>query len=84
MEVILTKIGNSKGIRLPKSILEQINFVSEASLEVVGNQLILTPIQRKPREGWIEKIRDIQNNSIKEENQIENIPTQFDNNEWEW
>ena len=80
----LIDIGNSKGIRLNKNLLKQIGFVSEAILEVVGNRLILTPIKKKPREGWVEQIQDIQNKIEKEKLDIEYTSTQFDDKEWNW
>jgi len=88
MEVTLIDIGNSKGIRLPKAILKQINFSTSANLEVVNNKLVLTPIQketRKPREGWAENIRSIKQSMTKPDkiSELSNIDNDFDKN-WEW
>lgn len=52
MIVSIISIGNSKGIRLPKSILKQLNIKDKVELEIKNNSLILTPISKKPREGW--------------------------------
>lgn len=38
MEVKLIEIGNSKGFRIPKSILKQINCMDKANLEVKDNK----------------------------------------------
>jgi len=86
MKVTLTKIGNSKGIRLPKAILEQIEFHNEAELTIENNVLCVTPIKRKPREGWAEQIAEIRaKNGGKQEEMLdpEYIATEFDK-EWEW
>jgi antitoxin MazE len=52
MKVNIVSIGNSKGIRIPKSILDQCNFNREAELEVQNNKLVIKPVKRKVREGW--------------------------------
>jgi len=52
MKVNIVSIGNSKGIRIPKSILDQCNFNREAELEVQNNKLVIKPVRRKVREGW--------------------------------
>lgn len=57
MKVNIVSIGNSKGIRIPKSILEQCSFTREADLEVEDNKLIIKPIKKKVREGWEEAFR---------------------------
>ena len=52
MKVSIVSIGNSKGIRIPKSILDQCNFNKEADLEVKHNKLVIKPVKKKIREGW--------------------------------
>lgn len=52
MKVNIVSIGNSKGIRIPKSILDQCKFNTEAELEVANNKLIIKPVRKKSRDGW--------------------------------
>ena len=52
MKVNIVSIGNSKGIRIPKSILEQCNFTKEAELEVDNTKIVIKPLRKKIREGW--------------------------------
>ena len=52
MKVNIISIGNSKGIRIPKSIIDQCNFNNEAELEVENNKLVIKPIKKKIRAGW--------------------------------
>ena len=52
MKVNIVSIGNSKGIRIPKSVLEQCNFNKEAELEVENNKIVVKPVRSKAREGW--------------------------------
>ena len=46
-------IGNSRGIRIPKSILEESGLEGEVELVLKGKSLIISP-KRKAREGWAE------------------------------
>ncbi len=52
MEVKITKIGNSQGIIIPKSIIEQCGFAEKVNLEVKDNHLIVSPVADNPRKGW--------------------------------
>ena len=47
----LVRIGNSRGIRLPRVVVEQAGLEGELELEVRRKQLIVRPTAR-PREGW--------------------------------
>ena len=59
MKVSLVSIGNSKGIRIPKSILGQCNFIDEAELEVENNRIVIKPVTKKVREGWDKAFRSM-------------------------
>jgi antitoxin MazE len=50
------KIGNSRGIRIPKAILEQCRLDGEVELRTEGDQLVVGP-SRKPRQDWDEAFR---------------------------
>ena len=54
MEINVINIGNSKGIRLPKAILEQYNISDTIELFLEKGKIILKP-KSIPRKGW-EKI----------------------------
>ena len=49
MLVSVIQMGNSRGIRLPKAILDQLNISEKLDLEVENQQIILRPVQDKPR-----------------------------------
>lgn len=51
MEVSIIKIGNSKGFRLTKTILEKYNITDKIELILEKDQIILRPIA-EPRKGW--------------------------------
>ena len=51
MEISVINIGNSKGIRLPKAILEQYNISEKLELILEKGRIILKQ-KSTPRKGW--------------------------------
>ncbi len=51
MEVTVIKIGNSRGIRLSKTLLERYNIRDTVDLILEKEQIIIKPLSR-PRKGW--------------------------------
>jgi antitoxin MazE len=51
MELSIIKIGNSKGLRLSKSILEKYQIKDKVEVILEEGQIILKPIDQ-PRKGW--------------------------------
>jgi antitoxin MazE len=82
MKTKIVRIGNSKGIRLPKPLLEQVGLVNEVDLEVRDGQLVISPSD-SIRAGWKEA-------AILLAQRIEDVLldgptfTCFDEEEWKW
>jgi len=51
MKVSVVQIGNSRGVRIPKAVLEQVGLRDEAEMEVRGSELIIRSANH-PRAGW--------------------------------
>lgn len=51
MEVSVIKIGNSKGLRLSKAILERYSIRDKVELILEEGQIVLRPLSA-PRAGW--------------------------------
>ena len=51
MELSIVQIGNSKGVRLPKTLIEKYNIKDKVELILEKGYLILKPIS-SPRKGW--------------------------------
>lgn len=51
MRTKVVRIGNSKGIRIPKTLLDEVGLEGEVEISVAGNALVVSPISRV-REGW--------------------------------
>lgn len=56
MKVSMIPIGNSQGIRLPKTVIEQAGLTSELELEVGDGKITLRPVG-KPRQNWEEEAK---------------------------
>lgn len=82
MKARIVKIGNSRGIRLPKPLIEEAGLGEDVELRVVESGLLIErPAQ--PREGWAEEAARVRARS--EDGLLdEPYPTDFDVSEWVW
>jgi len=56
----LIAIGNSQGIRIPKPIIKQAHLEdSELELVVVEEGLLIKPVEKVNREGWVSDIEQV-------------------------
>lgn len=78
----VVKIGNSRGIRIPRTVLEQAGLTDEVEMTVEGNKLIIQAF-RQPRQEWEERFADMAKQG---DDQLldEASPTQWDEEEWTW
>ncbi|WP_016990508.1 AbrB/MazE/SpoVT family DNA-binding domain-containing protein [Flavobacterium sp. ACAM 123] len=51
METAIIKIGNSKGLRLSKTILEKYNIKDKVEIILEEGQIIIKPVE-VPRQNW--------------------------------
>lgn len=56
MRASVIRIGNSRGIRIPKAILEECGLEGTVELEVRTGRLVVRPMA-KPRSGWEDAFR---------------------------
>ncbi|MGE5395081.1 MAG: AbrB/MazE/SpoVT family DNA-binding domain-containing protein [Candidatus Saccharibacteria bacterium] len=61
MEVSVIKIGNSKGIRLSKTLLDKYNIQDTVEVIQEKGQIVIKPIQ-KPRKGWEKAFKKMSEN----------------------
>lgn len=52
MQVAIRAMGNSRGVLIPKPILEQTGLLDAADLQVKNGVIEIRPLKRNPREGW--------------------------------
>jgi antitoxin MazE len=48
------QIGNSRGVRLPKSVLHELNITDKVELIINKDELIIKSVKKRPRQGWSE------------------------------
>ena len=61
MEISIIQIGNSRGLRLSKAILERYNIKDKVELILQKGQIILKPID-SPRQGWDQAFAQMHDN----------------------
>jgi antitoxin MazE len=81
MKVELIRIGNSRGIRIPKPIIEQCGFGETVELRVEDHRVVISPDQA-PRQGWEEAFRAA--GSAENDELLPGLRNQFDAEEWRW
>jgi antitoxin MazE len=54
MLTTIRRLGNSRGILIPKPLLKQAGLEDQAEIFVEGNTLIVRRPNRVPRQGWAE------------------------------
>jgi antitoxin MazE len=78
----IVKIGNSQGLRIPKTLLEQSGINSEVEIEVQGNHLIIRPVEQV-RKGWEKAFIEMAEN--RDNILLDDInTTEWDKDEWQW
>jgi antitoxin MazE len=82
MKAKLVRMGNSRGVRLPKPLIEQAGLTDEVELEVHGNTIVIVA-QKAPRDGWSEAARRLH---AEDGDRLldDPTPTHFDEAEWQW
>lgn len=82
MLVPIVPIGNSKGIRIPKAILEQCNIGDRIELDVNDGRIILEPVRENPRRGWDDAFRQMASDGEDTLLIPDGVDIEMDN--WEW
>ena len=84
MKTNVIRIGNSRGIRIPKTVLEQCHLQDEVEIEVINDHLIVRSAT-KPRSGWADAFSEMHGRGddtlLDQESQS---PSHWDETEWQW
>jgi antitoxin MazE len=84
MRARIVKIGNSRGIRIPKPLLDQTGLSNDVELEVGKHQIIIRPV-RKVRSGWDNAFKLMaQNRDDALIDGADIISHAWDEEEWQW
>ena len=82
MKTKLVRIGNSRGIRIPKALIEQAGLGQDVEIQVVDAALVIRSVD-VPRAGWAEAaslVRERREDGLLDEP----VATDFDATEWVW
>ncbi len=82
MKAQIVRIGNSRGIRLPKLLLEEAQLEREVELQAAPGRIVIRRATR-PRDGWAAAARRMRE---QDEDRLLDRPTatRFDQEEWKW
>lgn len=84
MRVSLVRIGNSRGIRIPKTMLDELGLEGQLELEIRDGKLVLSRA-RRPREGWDRAFAAMAKRADDRLVHGEQIgASSWDKEEWEW
>ena len=84
MKAKVVRIGNSQGVRIPKTLLEQCGLQGAVELEVREGQLVVRSATRA-RAGWDEAFRRMREHGddvLLERDLL--ASTKWDRTEWRW
>lgn len=82
MKARLVRIGNSRGVRLPKPLIAEAGLGEEVELRVREGAIVIARAA-SPRSGWVEAARQLRQ---RDEDVLLDVPTptRFDEKEWKW
>lgn len=84
METKLVKIGNSFGIRLPKSLIQQYDLGDDIEIDPTEDGILIRS-RKKARIGWTEQLQlAIQNGHAPDGELLEGFSDEFTDKEWQW
>jgi antitoxin MazE len=78
----IVRIGNSRGIRIPKTLLDEADLPEEVEVHAQPGRLVVQAA-RHPRSGWAAAARRMR---VHGDDRLldESTSTTFDREEWEW
>ncbi len=82
MKTRIVQIGNSRGVRLPKVLIEEAQLEEEVELAAEPGRIVIRRASR-PRAGWAAAARKMRERN--EDRLLDpTTPTHFDEKEWKW
>jgi len=82
MKTRLVRIGNSRGVRLPKLLIAQAGLTDEVELRAKDGAIVIERTSG-PRAGWSKAAREMLERN--EDLLLDRpVSTHFDEKEWEW
>ena len=83
MKTSLVRIGNSRGVRIPKTVIDQCGLAGIVELTVQDDKIVIAKA-RSPREGWDEAFERIAAEGEDELLLPDVGMTGWEDDEWQW
>ena len=83
MQASIIKIGNSKGVIIPKQFLKELGS-EKVEIKYKDGGIFISPLEDEPRKGWNEAFKNAVMDSNSEEDFFEGTENDFDREEWTW
>ncbi len=84
METKLIKIGNSFGVRLPKSLIQQYELSNNIEINPTVDGILIKS-KKKARAGWTEQLTVAIDGGCKPDQELlEGFTDEFTDSEWKW
>ena len=83
MKIRVIDIGNSKGIRLSKTLIHQYNIMDEVEVELKKDCIQLKSVS-SVREGWEAQFKKAVSKLSKADKDLMDVSNKFDEEEWTW
>ena len=85
MKTKLIRIGNSRGVRIPKSLIEQSGLSEDIELILKDNEIVLRSTNG-PRKNWEQAFRKMaeQGDDQLLDEDMANVTNEWDESEWTW
>ncbi len=78
----LVRVGNSRGLRIPKVLIDQLGLGDDIEIAVERDRLVIQSASRR-REGWDQKFRKMAEHH--DDAPLDTYqPTEWEKSEWTW
>lgn len=82
MRARIVRVGNSRGVRLPKLLLEEAGLSEDVEIHAEPGRIVIETA-RQPRAGWADAAKRMAERG--EDRLLDaETATQFDEDEWAW
>ncbi len=82
MLVNVIQIGNSKGLRIPKSVLKQCNIKDKVEMEIDDDKIVIKALKKDVRKNWDRSFKEMYDN--KDDGLYIDDAVDIEMEDWEW
>ena len=83
MKTTLISIGNSRGVRIPKPLIEQCGLTEQVEMDV-QDRMIIIHAPRQPRAGWGATFAQMARAGDDKLLDAHPVATRWDDEDWQW